>query len=98
MSEQQQDQSAVLRASYQKLIASKQAERQLEDVKDLIMDAPYNGISDKELIREIKKVYPAIMLTPTKLKQLRAKWASESPEPPRAQKPKTMFPPQPGAA
>lgn len=95
---EQQDQSAVLRALYQKLIASKQAERQLDDVKDLILEAPSNGISDKELIREIKKAYPGIKLTPTKLKGLRAHWATEtSVVSPGAPTKKVLFPPQPRA-
>ena len=95
---EQQDQSAVLRALYQKLIASKQAERQLDDVKDLILEAPSNGISDKELIREIKKAYPGIKLTPTKLKGLRAHWATEtSVVSPGAPATKVLFPPQPRA-
>lgn len=78
MAEQQQCQTTALRAVYEKLVASKQAERQLEAVKDLIIAAPAEGISDKELIRAIKKAYPAITLTPTKLKQLRDKWAAEA--------------------
>ena len=95
---EQQDQSAALRASYQKLIASKHAERQLVEIKDLILAAPADGISDKELIREIKKAYPGIKLTPTKLKGLRAHWATEtSVVSPGAPATKVLFPPQPRA-
>ena len=99
MLEQQNDHTAALRASYQKLIASKHAERQLVEIKDLILAAPADGISDKELIREIKKAYPGIKLTPTKLKGLRAHWATETlVAPPGApdKKVSLSFPPLPG--
>ncbi len=97
MSEQQHDESAALRSSYQKLLASKLAERQLEKIKDLILSAPADGISDKELIREIKKAYAGIKLTPTKLKDLRAHWATETPVVPPDAPAKALFPPQPRA-
>ena len=99
MSEQQKNQSAALRASCLKLIASKHAERQLVEIKDLILAAPAHGISDKELIREIKKAYPEIKLTPKKLKELRARWATETLVAPPGEPDKNVslpFPPLPG--
>lgn len=103
VSGQQQTKTKSLRAWYQELLACKQAELELEKYKDLILAAPADGISDKELVRVIKKALPAIKLTLKKLTQLRANWSMEastgdaSMELPPA-KPKVVFPQRLGGA
>ena len=69
--------SAEIEASYKKLKASKEAERELIRFKPLILAAPADGIADRELIAIIKKAYPSIKLTVKKLAALRAIWAKE---------------------
>ena len=78
MSGKQKTEATSLRAHYEKLLASKQAERELAEYKDVILSALADGISDEELVRLIKKSLPAIKLTPKRLAQLRATWSLEA--------------------
>lgn len=68
------EKAAEFGVAYNELKASKAEEMALVGIKQLVMSSTEDGISDKELIRIIKRFYPSLKITPTKLDRIRKSW------------------------
>ena len=71
---------------FERLRLSRVAEQELEAKhKQQVIDAPLYGISDNEMVRLLKRSYAELIITPVKLRALRARWTHEAHMPPTVQ-------------